>query len=137
MDTPSYYLQPNVLFEPLVDRLYSWPHLIPPATAARNSSERHLPIMESCIKAPEARAAALENQMLRGGPFIEFGAGRVEEVRTLRDRTLWQRSDLLALSRAISDLDEMLRRRPWGPRSRGFTNGCRDRYVVMSSWCTT
>lgn len=108
MDT-YYYLRPNVLFEPLVDRWYAWPHLIPPATAARNISERHLRIMESYIKAPEAHAAAVKNRMLRGGPFMEFGPDRVDEVRALRDRTLSQRADLLALSRAIADLDELLR----------------------------
>ena len=72
MRSPDYYLRPNVLLEPLVDRWYAWPHLIPPATAARNISERHLRIMESYINAPEAHAAAVKNRKLLGGPFMEY-----------------------------------------------------------------
>ncbi len=120
MGLPLYYLRPNVLFEPLVDRWYAWPHLIPPATAARNISERHLRIMDSYIKAPEAHAAAVQNRMLRGGPFMEFGATRVEGVQALRDRTRSQRSDLLELSRAIADLDELLRAEALGHSLEGL-----------------
>ena len=47
--TETFYLKPNVLAEPLVDQWYAWTHLIPPATAARNITERHLKIMDSYI----------------------------------------------------------------------------------------
>ena len=114
MGSPQYYLRPNVLLEPLVDRWYAWPHLIPPATAARNISERHLRIMESYINAPEAHAAAVKNRKLLGGPFMEFGRSKVEEVRSLRDRTKSERSHLLELSRAIGELDAMLREQALG-----------------------
>src|SRR5207248_138544 len=103
MSNQEYYLRPNVLLEPLVDRWYAWPHLIPPATAARNISERHLRIMESYINAPEAHAAAVKNRKLLGGPFMEFGSSKVQEVRALRDRTRSERAHLLRLSRAIAD----------------------------------
>ena len=109
MRSLDYYLRPNVLLEPLVDQWYAWPHLIPPATAARNISERHLRIMESYINAPEAHAAAVKNRKLLGGPFMEFSERKVEEVRRLRDRTKSERSHLLELSKAIGDLDAMLR----------------------------
>ncbi len=109
MTSPEYYLRPNVLLEPLVDRWYAWPHLIPPATAARNISERHLRIMESYINAPEAHAAAVKNRKLLGGPFMEFGESKVAEVKRLRDRTKLERGHLLELSRAIGELDAMLR----------------------------
>src|ERR1700720_1262841 len=98
------YLRQNIKLEPLVDRWYAWPHLIPPATAARNIAERHLRIMESYINAPDAHAAAVKNRKLQGGPFMEFGRSRVEEVRALRDRTRTERSHLLELSTAISEL---------------------------------
>jgi L-ascorbate metabolism protein UlaG (beta-lactamase superfamily) len=109
MGSPEYYLRPNVLFEPLVDRWYAWAHLIPPATTARNISERHLRIMESYIKAPAAHAAAVKNRKLLGGPFMEFTEAKVEEVTWLRDRTRSERRDLLSLSQAIADLDALLR----------------------------
>ena len=46
MNTPM-YLKSNVQLEPLVDQWYGWSHLIPPATAARNLTERHFKIMDS------------------------------------------------------------------------------------------
>ncbi len=116
----EYYLRPNVLLEPLVDRWYAWPHLIPPATAARNISERHLRIMESYINSPEGHAAAVRNRKLLGGPFMEFGESRVEEVKRLRDQTKSLRGHLLELSRAIADLDKMLREEASGHSLEGL-----------------
>jgi len=49
MDNHSYYLKPNVQVEPLFAHWYVWSHLIPPATAARNVTERHIKIMDSQI----------------------------------------------------------------------------------------
>src|SRR5271165_2153974 len=64
MKNGVYYLRSNVLMEPLVDGWYAWAHLIPPATAARNLTERHLRIMESYIETPEAHQAAVRNPAL-------------------------------------------------------------------------
>lgn len=44
-------LKRNVMAEPLFDRWYAWSHLISPATASRNITERHLRIMDSYIAA--------------------------------------------------------------------------------------
>lgn len=82
------YLRSNVMAEPLVDGWYAWAHLIPPVTAARNLTERHLKIMESYIAAPETHQAAVKNAALAGGPFMDFARNRVEDVKALRDRTL-------------------------------------------------
>lgn len=110
----SLYLRANVMAEPLVDRWYAWAHLIPPATAARNLTERHLKIMESYIAAPETHAAATKTPALLGGPFMDFNGERVEEVKRLRDRTLSERRHLIDLSRALEKLDAMLRERATG-----------------------
>jgi L-ascorbate metabolism protein UlaG (beta-lactamase superfamily) len=109
MKNGSYYLRPNVLMEPLVDDWYAWAHLIPPATLARNLTERHLRIMESYIEAPEAHQAAVKNPAMSGGPFMDLGANRVEDVEKLRDRTLRERRPLIELSRSIETLDTTLR----------------------------
>src|SRR5262249_19530540 len=63
------YLRPNIQVEPLFDYWYAWSHLIPPATAARNMTERHFKIMDSYINAPQAHANAVKNPKLLGGPF--------------------------------------------------------------------
>ncbi len=103
------YLRANVMAEPLVDGWYAWAHLIPPATAARNITERHLKIMDSYIESPDSHEAAVKNSAMRGGPFMDFGRNCAEEVRQLRDRTLRERVSLIELSRAIERLDAILR----------------------------
>jgi L-ascorbate metabolism protein UlaG (beta-lactamase superfamily) len=109
-----YYLNQNVMAEPLVDGWYAWAHLIPPATAARNITERHLRIMDSYIASPESHQAAVKNPALLGGPFMDFGENRVDEVKALRDRTLRERSHLINLSRSIERLDALLREKAAG-----------------------
>lgn len=108
------YLKPNVIAEPLVDGWYAWAHLIPPATLARNLTERHLRIMDSYVDSPETHEAAVKNPKLLGGPFMDFAANRVEDVKALRDRTLRERKRLLALSQAIQELDDLLRQKASG-----------------------
>lgn len=109
-----HYLRPNVMVEPLVDGWYAWAHLIPPATAARNLTERHLKIMESYIESPETHTAATKTPALLGGPFMDFKSQRVDDVRRLRERTLSERRQLIQLSLALEKLDAMLREKATG-----------------------
>lgn len=105
----KFYLRQNIQVEPLVDRWYAWPHLIPPATAARNMTERHFRIMDSYINAPQLHANAVKNPKMLGGPFIDYAGQRVNEIRELRQRTQEERKQLKELSSAITALDELLR----------------------------
>ncbi|HXO05827.1 MAG TPA: MBL fold metallo-hydrolase [Candidatus Sulfotelmatobacter sp.] len=114
MKNELYFLKPNVMMEPLVDGWYAWAHLIPPATAARNFTERHLRIMDSYIESPETHESAVKNPALLGGPFMDFNRNSVEEVKKLRERTLTQRIHLVGLSRAIEQLDALLREKAAG-----------------------
>jgi L-ascorbate metabolism protein UlaG (beta-lactamase superfamily) len=107
-NTDLLYLKQNVQVEPLVDQWYAWAHLIPPATAARNMTERHLKIMDSYISAPEVHASAVKNPKMLGGPFIDHGGQRVDEIKALRDRTRKERPNLTKLSEALVELDTML-----------------------------
>jgi L-ascorbate metabolism protein UlaG (beta-lactamase superfamily) len=107
--TEELYLRQNIQVEPLVDHWYAWPHLIPPATAARNITERHLKIMDSYISNPQIHANAAKNPKMLGGPFIDYDGKRVDEVRALRDRIRKDRAHLLELSSALTALDAMLR----------------------------
>jgi L-ascorbate metabolism protein UlaG (beta-lactamase superfamily) len=108
------YLRPNIQVEPLIDQWYAWPHLIPPATAARNIAERHLKIMDSYINAPRVHASAVANPKMSGGPFIDYGGQRVDEIRELRDRIKKRRAPLLQLSADLGALDALLRERAKG-----------------------
>src|SRR6478736_10421805 len=104
----NFYLRQNVQVEPLVDHWYAWPHLIPPATTARNITERHLKIMDSYIVNPQIHANAVKNPKMMGGPFIDYGGKRVDEIRSLRDRTRRERAHIVELSQALADLDIQL-----------------------------
>jgi L-ascorbate metabolism protein UlaG (beta-lactamase superfamily) len=108
MNTPL-YLRPTIQLEPLVDRWYAWSQLIPPATAARNMTERHMKIMDSYISAPQVHANAVKNPKMMGGPFIDYGGKRVNEIRALRDDTKRARNHLIELSNAFTELDMLLR----------------------------
>ena len=103
------YLRQNIKVEPLVDHWYAWPHLIPPATLARNITERHLKIMESYMASPQIHANAVKNPKMLGGPFIDYSGRRVDEIRALRDRIKRERSHLIELSAALGNLGNMLR----------------------------
>jgi L-ascorbate metabolism protein UlaG (beta-lactamase superfamily) len=116
MDNLQLYLRQNIQVEPLIDRWYAWPHLIPPATTARNITERHLKLMDSYINAPQVHAAAVKNPKMSGGPFIDYSGRRVDEIRSLRDNTIKERSHLIELSAALSSLDSLLR-----DHARGFS----------------
>lgn len=109
MHTKPLYLRKNVQIEPLVDSWYAWSHLLPPATAARNITERHLKIMDSYIAAPHIHANAVKNPKMLGGPFIDYGGTRIDEIKILRAKTIQKRSHLLELSKALCDLDAFLR----------------------------
>jgi len=102
------YLKPNVVFEPLVDRWYAWSHLISPATAALNISGRHMAIMESYIFAPSIHAEAVRNPKMRGGPFMDFGGGRLDEIKALQQETQSRRANMIRFSKAVKELDRML-----------------------------
>jgi L-ascorbate metabolism protein UlaG (beta-lactamase superfamily) len=108
-DQEQYYLRQNVQVEPLVDQWYAWPHLISPATTARNILHRHFKIMDSYINAPQVHANAVKNPKMLGGPFIDYDGKRVDEIRELREATKRKRANLIELSEAIDSLDALLR----------------------------
>jgi L-ascorbate metabolism protein UlaG (beta-lactamase superfamily) len=108
MNTENLYLKQNVLMEPLVDQWYAWAHLISPATAAMNISERHMRIMNSYIDSPDVHESAAKNPKMLGGPFVDYKRKRVAEITELRDRTLCERAPMFAMAQAIKELDTML-----------------------------
>lgn len=108
MTDKKVYLKPNVLVEPLFNQWYAWPSLIAPAIAAIYVANSHLKIMQSFISAPQIHLAALKNPAMRGGPFINYDASRVAEIKSLMERTVKEQADLLELAAAIEALNNML-----------------------------
>ncbi len=109
MSDKKVYLKPNVVFEPLFDNWYAWPHLLSPATAAMNITKRHLSIIDSYLQAPAFHAMAVKAARMRGGPFMDVEEGRIKEIRELRDKTLATQDHMIRLADAIATLDELLR----------------------------
>lgn len=120
MNAEQLYLRPNAAMEPLVDEWYAWSHLVSPATAAMNISERHIRIMNSYIESPAMHAKAVSNPKMLGGPFVDYPHQRVDEMKRLRERTLRNRAPMLALAQAIKELDVMLRTQPDGSSLQPF-----------------
>jgi L-ascorbate metabolism protein UlaG (beta-lactamase superfamily) len=109
MEPKRFYLKPNVIIGPLVDRWYAWTHLVSPATAAMNVVGRHLKIMNSYIQSPQIHAAAVRNPKMLGGPFMDYNGQRVDEVKKLKAETEVRQANAIAFSKAIVELDKMLK----------------------------
>jgi len=116
MSNAKIYLKPNVVFEPLVDGWYAWSHLVSPATCAMNIVGRHMVIMDSYLLAPQIHAEAVMNPKMRGGPFLDLGGGRVEDVRSLMETTAKSRANLIRFAEAVKSLDKLL-----SLEAKGFT----------------
>jgi L-ascorbate metabolism protein UlaG (beta-lactamase superfamily) len=65
--------------------------------------------MDSYVSSPEVHASAVNNPRMLGGPFIDYGGKRVEEIKALRRQTVERQQDLVELSAAIVALEETLR----------------------------
>lgn len=108
MNSKQIYLKPNVVMEPLVDKWYAWSHLISPATAAMNIVGRHHMITESYLAAPSIHAEAVLNPKMRGGPFMDFGGARIDEVNALHEDSLKNQAKMVQFVKAVKELDKML-----------------------------
>jgi len=108
------YFKQDVLAEPLFNQWYAWSNLIPPASSAMYIANSHIKIMESFVSAPQAHVSALKNPAMLGGPFINYDATKVGEVRQLLDRTRKEQSHMLELAEAIKSLDQMLQEEATG-----------------------
>jgi L-ascorbate metabolism protein UlaG (beta-lactamase superfamily) len=114
MNNQKLYLRQNVVVEPLVDQWYAWSHLISPATAAMNITDRHLKIMESYASSPQVHAAAVKNPAMLGGPFMDYDGNRANDIHQLIERTRNERAHMIELSQAIKQLDDILRKEAVG-----------------------
>ncbi len=107
-DSDLVYIASDVAIEPLIDNWYAWAHLVSPATAAMNIKNRHLSIMESYIQNPMIHAAAIKNPKMLGGPFIDYGGKRVEEIKKMKEQTEAACEELLELSQHLDELNKLL-----------------------------
>jgi L-ascorbate metabolism protein UlaG (beta-lactamase superfamily) len=102
------YLRQNVIAEPLFNQWYAWSYLISPATAPLYVALLHLQIMESFVAAPQVHAAAYKDPGMLGGPFINYDATKVGDIRELLERTSREQAHMLEFASAVRALDQML-----------------------------
>ncbi|HYP26766.1 MAG TPA: MBL fold metallo-hydrolase [Blastocatellia bacterium] len=102
------YLRQNVLAEPLINRWYAWSYLVAPATAAMYIANSHLTIMRSFVSNPQVHVSALKTPAMIGGPFINYPASRVDEIRSLMETTIKEQANMLELAEAVRTLDGVL-----------------------------
>ena len=107
-------LRPDVIAEPLVNQWYGWSYLVPPAPHARYLTESQLPILESFVENPQVHVAALKDPAMAGGPFIQYGPERRDEIKALLEQTKQDQRHLLLLSKAIGQLEQILSASPRG-----------------------
>lgn len=108
MESKRVYLKQNVLVEPLFNQWYGWSYLIAPSTAAMYVANSHTKIMQSFVSAPQTHISALKNPAMAGGPFINYDASKVTDIKALMDRTTKEQAHLFRFAEAIRELDEML-----------------------------
>src|SRR5262249_37256233 len=108
MTVRNLYLKPNVLVEPLFNQWYAWSNLIAPAASSMYVANLHLKIMQSFVSAPQLHVAALQNPANLGGPFINYGTDRANEVKALLERTQKEQAHIIEFAEAVKTLDKIL-----------------------------
>jgi L-ascorbate metabolism protein UlaG (beta-lactamase superfamily) len=108
MTVRNLYLKRNVLVEPLFNQWYAWSNLIAPATSSMYVANLHLKIMQSFVTSPQLHAAALKNPANLGGPYINYGADRANEIEELLERTKREQAHVIEFAEAIKALDNTL-----------------------------
>lgn len=109
MKSSKVYLRQDVQLEPLFNQWYAWSYLISPATSAMYIANGHLKIMQSFVSASQMHVSALKNPAMLGGPFINYSASEVGNVKRLMDKTVKENGQMLALAEAIKTLDASLK----------------------------
>ncbi|WP_420007367.1 MBL fold metallo-hydrolase [Xanthomonas sacchari] len=103
------YLREDVYFEPLVNQWYAWPYLLPPVTGARHMVNTHRRIMSSFVKNYKLHIMAVNQPGMAGAEFLDCSEDQVADIKALVDHIDEQHADLVELSDAVRQLDELLR----------------------------
>lgn len=106
--TKQYYLREDVYVNPLVNKWYAWPYLIPPVTYAMYAIKTHKRLMNSFVNNFELHILANQTGQLAGAEFVNCSAEQVDEVRTLINRIDDEFPMLNDVVQAVAKLDEMM-----------------------------
>ena len=113
-------MKENVYFEPLINQWYAWPYLIPPMTTARHIVNTHKRIMTSFIKNYKLHILANNNPELAGSDFLNCTVEQLDDIKRLVSDIDENLDDMVELSAAIDELDELLRNHTSGESIEGL-----------------
>lgn len=77
------YLREEVYFEPLINKWYAWPYLVPPITRAMNMAGRQIRLMKSFVQEHQLHILANKDKQLAGGDFVACSEDQLNDVRAL------------------------------------------------------
>jgi len=103
------YLREDVYFEPLLNQWYAWPYLLPPVPGARHMVNTHRRIMSSFVKNYKLHIMAVHQPGMAGAEFLECSEDQVSDIKALVERIDTEHADMVELSDAVRQLDEILR----------------------------
>ena len=108
------YLREDVYFEPLVNSWYAWPYLLPPVTGARHMVHTHRRIMSSFVKNHKLHMMAVRQPGMAGSEYLDCNEEQLVDIQSLVDTIDLEHGDLVELSDAVRQLDELLREHTTG-----------------------
>lgn len=108
-NSKTWYLRENVYFEPLFNHWYAWSYLIPPVTAARHLTNTHKRIMTSFINNYELHMMAVKDKRMAGAEFLNCTEDEIPKIKSLLEEMEEKCADLVDLSNAVAELDQLLR----------------------------
>ncbi|OBP13491.1 tyrosine beta-hydroxylase [Rheinheimera sp. SA_1] len=108
MSEKLFYLKEDAYFEPLFNQWYAWSYLLPPVTGARYIVNTHKRIMMSFVNNYELHISAAKEAVVTGGEFLNCSAEQVEDIQRLLTKIDTDCAELVQLSKAINQLDELL-----------------------------
>ncbi len=81
--TQGFFLKEEAYLEPLINKWYAWPYLVPPVTRAMNMAGRNIRLMKSFVQDHKLHISATQDAKLSGGDFVSCSESQVDAVRGL------------------------------------------------------
>ena len=106
MSKDTYYLDKDILVEPLVSGYHAYSLLVSPVLTCIALANR-LKVLKSFIKMPHVHKLALENPNLRGGKYLDISEDNYEDVRNLIKK-IESDENILKIVNDIQDLNNLL-----------------------------
>lgn len=108
MTNQMLYMREDTYFEPLFNHWYAWPYLLSPVTGARHIVNTHRRIMRSFVNNYKLHIMANKETILTGGEFLNCTEEQVADIKSLIEELDETCCDLIELSSAVKQLDELV-----------------------------